>query len=65
MGEGDIDGSIDQDQFLNYILRIQIHRWTIKVKLIINQEYIINTIALLDTRANIYCVQAGLIPTQY
>lgn len=49
----------NQEEFLNYVSRIQIHRWLMKVRLIINQEH------LLGTGADVNCVQEGLIPIQY
>lgn len=57
--------AIEQDQFLNYISRIHVLKWIVKIKLVINQEYVINTIVLLDIGADMNCVQEGLIPIQY
>jgi hypothetical protein len=41
-------------------------KWYIQITLIINQEYTINDImALVDSGADINCIQEGLIPDQY
>ena len=40
------------------------HKWHIEVKLVIKGE-IFTTIALIDSGADVNCIQEGLIPTQY
>jgi len=43
---------------------ITTHKWHTEIKLVIKGE-IFNTIALIDSGADVNCIQEGLIPTQY
>jgi hypothetical protein len=40
-------------------------KWYTEVKIVIDKEYIFETVALLDTGADSNCIQEGLIPTKY
>ena len=42
-----------------------IKKWHIKVKRFIKLDFCIEFLALIDSSANINCVQKGLIPTIY
>ena len=55
----------EQGDFLNYLSRISIKRWHTRIILVVNKSFILDTIALFDTRANLKCVQEGLILTKY
>ena len=40
-------------------------KWYVKITIAIHDEYTIsNTTALIDSRADINCIQKGLVPTQ-
>ena len=36
-----------------------------KLKIVINKEYILHTIALMDFGADLNCIQKGLVPIKY
>jgi hypothetical protein len=55
--------SIDKELFINLINRIIFQKWY--VTLIINAEFQITTIALLDSDTDMNCIQKGIIPTKY
>jgi uncharacterized circularly permuted ATP-grasp superfamily protein len=57
--------SIDKELFINLIDRIIFQKWYVEITLIINAEFQITTIALLDSGADMNCIQEGLIPTKY
>jgi hypothetical protein len=44
--------------------RIQIKKWYSKVKIVID-DFKLDVIALIDSGADLSCIQEGLIPTQY
>ena len=44
---------------------VTIRRYTIKVSILINNEFQINTIAFFDTGADQNCIREDLIPTKY
>lgn len=51
---------------LNTINNIVHHKWHIRITLVIQQEYTIKNIAaLVDSGADINCIQEGIVPTQY
>jgi hypothetical protein len=56
---------IDKELFINLIDRIIFQKWYVEVTLIINAEFQITTIALLDSGADMNCIQEGIIPTKY
>ena len=49
---------------MSIINRINLQKWHSKVKLII-LDYEIEVIALIDTSADLHCIQEGLLPTKY
>jgi hypothetical protein len=57
--------STNTNLFINLIDRIIFQKWNVEVTLIINAEFQITTIALLDSRADMNCIQEGIIPTKY
>jgi hypothetical protein len=57
--------SIDKELFINLIDRIIFQKWYVEVTLIINAEFQITTIALLDSGADMNCIQEGIISTKY
>ena len=51
--------------FINTITRMITQKWHIKVKLFIKLDFSKEFVALVDSSADINCVQEGLIPTVY
>jgi hypothetical protein len=56
---------IDNNIFIYLIDRIIFQKWYVEVTLIINAEFQITTVALLDSGADMNCIQEGIIPTKY
>jgi hypothetical protein len=56
---------IDKELFINLKDRIIFKKWYVEVTLIINTEFQITTIALLDSGADMNCIQEVIIPTKY
>ena len=54
-----------KETFLNTIDEVLFQKWYTEVRIVIDKEYIFETIALLDTGADSNCIQEGLIPTKY
>jgi hypothetical protein len=54
-----------KETFLNTIDKMIFQKWYTEVKIVIDKEYIFETVALLDTGADSNCIQEGLIPTKY
>ena len=51
---------------LSLLNKITYQKWYIKITLVKHQEYIIrDAIALVDSGADLNCIQEGLIPTKY
>jgi hypothetical protein len=47
----------DNDLFINLIDRIIFQKWTVGITLIINNEFHITTVALIDSGADMNCIQ--------
>ena len=50
---------------LNLIDRVIFKKWHIKITLVINKEFSLTEIALIDSGADMNCIQEGLIPFKY
>ena len=50
---------------LKMLKDITIQKWYINIKLIINKTFTIETSALVDTGADLNCIQEGLVPTTF
>ena len=57
--------SEDLDNFVNSMTIIQKQRWYTKMTLKIDPDYQSTFIALIDSGADLNCIQKGLIPTVY
>lgn len=44
---------------------ISYQKWHIRVKIIINDDFNLDTLALFDTKAYLNYIKKGLIPTKY
>jgi hypothetical protein len=54
-----------KETFLNTIDKMLFQKWYTEVRIVIDREYVFETVALLDTGADSNCIQEGLIPTKY
>lgn len=53
-----------QDNRLNLLNKIHIQKWYSKIKIVIS-NFELDVIALIDTGADLNCIQEGLLPTKY
>ncbi|KAH0720189.1 hypothetical protein KY284_005219 [Solanum tuberosum] len=60
-----IDDGEEQGDFINFLSRISIRRWHMRVTLVVNKSFILHIVALFDIGADLNCVQEGLIPTKF
>ena len=58
------EAETSNNNYINLLSLITTHKWHTEVKLVIKGE-IFTTIALIDSGADVNCIQEGLIPTQY
>ena len=54
-----------KETFLNTIDKILFQKWYTKIKIVIDKEYVFETVALLDTGTDSNCIQEWLIPKKY
>ena len=55
----------NRQNFLSLIDRVIFQKWHIEITLVINKEFSLTEIALIDSGANMNCIQEGLIPLKY
>ena len=55
----------DKNQYLNAIQRIQFHKWICQINLVIGTDFHKTFQVLIDSGADLNCIQEGLIPTKY
>lgn len=65
--ESDEESKIIKQQGLSLkmLKDITIQKWYTNIKLVINKSFTIETSALIDTGADLNCIQEGLIPTTF
>ena len=51
--------------FINHINKVTFQKWFVAITIVINDEYHLHSMALIDTGADQNCIQEGLIPTKY
>ena len=51
--------------FLDAISRINFHKWHSKVRIVISKDFEFEVIALIDSGADLNCIQEGIIPSKY
>ncbi|GAV81767.1 LOW QUALITY PROTEIN: hypothetical protein CFOL_v3_25220, partial [Cephalotus follicularis] len=51
--------------FINLIERITYQKWHINITIVIQDSFKLQTIALMDSGAQMNCIQEGLVPTKY
>jgi len=58
------DKDEDDEMFMGLINKIKIQKFYINIRIIIN-DFVLDTMALFDTRADSNCILEGLIPTKF
>ncbi|KAK2424968.1 hypothetical protein QL285_035270 [Trifolium repens] len=58
--------SYHSEGYLNIIQRVTSQKWFTKITLIVNKVFVLkDEIALIDSGADLNCIQEGIIPTKY
>ncbi|EOY21358.1 Uncharacterized protein TCM_012883 [Theobroma cacao] len=52
-------------EYMMILIEVSTQRYLIKIKLLINEEFQLETIALVDTSADQNCIRERIIPTKY
>ena len=60
-----LDNDNNQQNILSLINRVIFEKWHTKITLVINKEFSLTKIALIDSGADMVCIQEGLIPLKY
>ncbi|GAV89061.1 hypothetical protein CFOL_v3_32481 [Cephalotus follicularis] len=60
-----IDQGETSTKFINLIERITYQKWHVNITITIQDSFKLQTIALIDSGAQMNCIQEGLIPTKY
>ena len=58
-------GNASVDNKLNLINKMLPPKWFSKVKIVVCHEYEFNVIAMIDSNADMNCIQEGMIPSKY
>ena len=53
-----------QDLFLDTINRVNFHKWHSIVRIVISKDFEFEVIALIDSGADLNCIQEGIIPSK-
>ena len=61
----DIVQEESSEKFLETISRINFQKWHSKVRIVISRDFEFEVIALIDSGANLNCIQEGIIPSKY
>ena len=66
-GETDnpIKDMVQEGKFLETINRINFQKWHSKVRIVIDKDFEFEVIALIDSGADLNCIQEGIIPSKY
>ena len=57
-------GIVDNSQ-INLVNKVLPPKWFTKVKIVVSHDYHFTVIAMIDSGANMNCIQEGLIPSKY
>ena len=66
-----VNPTVDMEQeptngsFLQTISRINFQKWHSKVRIVISTDFEFEVVALIDSGANLNCIQEGIIPCKY
>ena len=56
---------VQEGKFLETINRINFQKWHSKVRMFIDKDFEFEVIALIDSGADLNCIQEGIIPSKY
>ena len=65
LGEDILDNDNNKHNILSLIDRVILQKWHTEITLVINKEFSWIEIALINSGANMNCIQEGLIPLKY
>ena len=51
--------------YLNSVSRVIFQKWEVFLTIVINDKFVLDTVALIDSRTASNCQQEGLVPTQF
>ena len=54
-----------KDEFLNIINKMIFQKWYTEITLVVRKEFSLTVVALVDSDADMNCIQEGLIPSKY
>jgi len=54
-----------QNMFLGMMQIVTAHKWYVKCTILIDNTFSITDIAMIDSGADVSCIQEGLVPTKY
>ena len=60
-----LDNDNNKQNFLSLIDKVIFQKWHTNITLVINKEFSLTEIALIDSGADMNCIQEGLIPLKY
>ena len=60
-----LDNNDSRQNFLILIDRVIFQKWHTEITLVINKEFSLTEIALIDLGADMNCIREGLIPLKY
>ena len=60
-----LDNDNNQQNILSLINRVIFQKWHTEITLVINKEFSLTANALIDSGADMNCIQEGLIPIKY
>ncbi|KAG5615881.1 hypothetical protein H5410_015705 [Solanum commersonii] len=60
-----VDPNPKQDMFLGMMQIVTAHKWYVKCTILIDNNFAITNIDMIDTSADVSCIQEGLVPTKY
>ena len=53
------------ETFLQTISRINFQKWHSKIRIVISKDFEFEVVALIDSSADLNCIQEGIIPSKY
>jgi len=54
-----------RDMFLGMMQVVTAHKWYVNCTILINNQFSITNVAMIDSGADVSCIQEGLVPTKY
>ena len=61
----DMEPELSNGTFLQTINRINFQKWHSKVRIVIAKDFEFEVVALIDSGADLNCIQEGIIPSKY